>query len=172
MLFSSTEPYPVLKAFGLVFSSARRQDFPVPDSPPNPQLPPASTTRVDVRAQASGFFAQRRRGVVQERAPGSLSRADIDRLMERAYADEASPDPPVAPQRIEKRRPPAAEPVARRMSLAQLVARLHEAKMRKRTLAESGDPDGPDAASWDPGDVVQGARIAAGALAHQRRRNG
>jgi hypothetical protein len=128
-------------------------------SGPNHVLPPASTTKVDLKAQAAGFFAQRR-GVVRKTAPPQVR--ETRGLWDDDQLDEAPAPPPAAPQGRQT------------FTTAQLVERLHAQRAQRKAVVESGDPDGPEDTGWDPNEVTMprvagGASLAAGALAHRRR---
>jgi len=125
-------------------------------------LPPASTTKVDLKEQAAGFFAQRRSGASVKGAA-----APVPEAVREVYGDLPQPLPEPVPE---------PEPVStgpERFTPAQLIERLHAQRSHKRAVIESGDPDGPeDVTGWDPGDVKtgpRGAALAAGMIAHQRR---
>jgi len=140
-------------------------------SEPRHILPPVSTSTIDLRSQATGFFAQRRKAVVQEgraiprevaEVYGDLPAVEAARTA--AKAPTEAPEPSQLPEATETR-----------YTLAQLVQKLQERTSRKRTVVESGDPDGPDE-GWDPGDIKPtqgggGAALAAGAMAHRRRQS-
>lgn len=134
-------------------------------SGPNHVLPPASTSKIDLRSQAAGFFAQRRKGGnVHEAAPrASQAVQDVYAASELSEVTEA--------------RQVAQEPLrptdqsTQRYTLAQLVQRIQEGRRRQQQVVDAGDPDGPDETSWNPGDLnPRGAKLAASLIAQQRRR--
>ena len=131
------------------------------DSPPNHVLPPASTTKVNLREQAAGFYAQRRTG-----APPVTASAPLPEAVQEVYGDVSEAGAPPRP-------PKPLDQTVQRFTLAQLVERLQTARAHKKAVIESGDPDGPeDVTGWDPGDVAAppgGASLAAGVIAYQRR---
>lgn len=131
----------------------------------NPRaLPPASTTRVDLRSQATGFFAQRRRQVSQERPPASESTDELDRIVRQAYAEEADSASP-APSPGSSGPPSGALP-ERRYRLSELAEAVKARRARRKAAVEARDPDGPDDGGWDPQPVLGegGALLAAQAL--------
>jgi len=137
-------------------------------SGPQHVLPPASTTKVDLRSQAAGFFAQRRRGAnVHEAAPPPKARKAPQGL----YDD---PEPVIIAEASQKAPEPTQLPEAseQRYTLAQLVEKIQQRRGARQAIVASGDPDGPDDTGWDPGDLKmpkRGATLAAGVLAYQRR---
>jgi hypothetical protein len=155
--------------------------------PPSQSLPPATTTKNSLRAAASGFFAQRGRQVRQESVqagvPEMLTREQIGRMVEDAYAEERTPGDtmspgrpaPVAPvPRKVPRRPLSGDPSAalyaddaadvapekgaRVYRLSELVERVKEAKRSRRAVVQAGDPDGPDEGGYDPRDIIREVR--------------
>ena len=137
-------------------------------SGPHQVLPPASTTKVDLRAQASGFFAQRRRGAnVHEAAPSPKAQQATQGLYDDPEPVIIAEAPQQAPEPL-----PIPEASEQRYTLAQLVEKIQQRRGRRQKVVESGDPDGPDDSGWDPKLVKapkRGAALAAGILAHQRR---
>lgn len=138
----------------------------------NHALPPATTTKVDLKAQAAGFFAQRRRGAsIAEAAPDSRT---VRTAPQGLYDD---PEPVILPdtRRTARTAPEpssAPEESEQRFTLAQLVERIQDSRGKRKAVVESGDPDGPDDSGWDPGSVQsskKGASLAAGVMAYQRR---
>lgn len=135
----------------------------------NHVLPPATTTKVNLQAQAAGFFAQRRRGANVHEAdakPKKVHKAtqglyDDPEPVIIAEARQMAPTPPQLPETSEQR-----------YTLAQLVEKIQQRRGKRKAVMESGDPDGPDDSGWDPGSVKsskRGASLAAGVMAYQRR---
>ena len=133
-------------------------------------LPPATTTNVDLRSQAAGFFAQRRQGAsVSEAAPRKTTKAP--KAVQGLYDDDAPVILAKAPQLAPEPRV-VAEVTEQRFTLAQLVEKLKKRKGHQKSIVESGDPDGPDDSGWDPPATQPGAKgsaFAAEILAYQRR---
>lgn len=125
-----------------------------PAGPPNRQLPPASTTKQSFVAAGAAAVRFGRARVHEGARGGARAPAheeldlEVQEALRAAQAAQGSRE-----RRVE--REDSDEPQT--FTLAQLVERVQQGWATRRQAVESGDPDGPDIAGWDPGGADRSA---------------